>query len=254
MSFTPTTYLKSELTIEERPNMGDKWWFMGVDLAPNDMLETGVVALDRNRTMIRMDKLGSDEQILCFVDSLGPAQNVVVALDIPKNLSIRGRWRQQEVKMFPFRLERSTEMEAFKALEIGVDATTDGVEVLEDRCSENEAFTNRWAERAWTLYRTLSERGVCVVLYFNHLAKPRYDLSIPFRTRTPRGCKALQAVIRKHLALSDMPTNLAPSSVLDAMVGAYTAWSLYQGEYGTHYRLFWDREHCVMLDPLKRVT
>ncbi len=250
MSFTPTTYLKSELTEAQRPESRDKWLFAGIDLAPNDMLETGTVVVDREKTILRMDKLGSDEQILAFVSGLGPPRSLVVALDVPKSLSIQGRWRQQEVKMFPFRLEREAEKKQLEALNIGTEPHV----FEEGRQIENEAFTNRWSERAWTLYRTLTERGVCVLLYFNHLAKPRYGLSIPFRTRTPRGCKALQATIRKHLTLQDMPTNLAPSSVLDAMVGAYTAWTFYKGTYGEHYQLFWDRESCMMLEPLKRVV
>ncbi len=222
---TPSVYLHEELAPEDRPGLGDKWVFVGIDLAPNDMLETGVVAVDRDKQMLRMDKVNTDGQVHQFVESLGPLRSTVVALDVPKSLSIPGRWRQEEVKMFPLRLERAATGE----------------------------FTDRCSERAWNLYQSLRSKDCLVFLYFNHLAKTRYDLFIPFRTRTPRGCRALQAVIKNQLDLGNMPGNLAPSSVLDAMVGAYTAWTLYRGNYGEDYRLHWDINRRLMLEPLRRV-
>jgi hypothetical protein len=223
---TPSVYLHEEVSPEERPHLADKWVFVGIDLAPNDMLETGMAAVDRTRQLLRMDKLNTDEQILIFLEGLGPPRNVVVALDVPKSLSIPGKWRQEEIKMFPLRLTKQTSGE----------------------------FTDRCSERAWKLYDAIKSRGFVVFLYFNHLAKTRYDLFIPFRTRTPRGCRALQATIRQTLELGNMPSNLAPSSVLDAMIGAYTAWTSYWGTHGETYRFFWDHHRRLMLEPLKRVA
>ena len=224
-----SAYMVRELDEDERPNPANKWFFVGIDLAPNDGLETGVVVLNRHKEMMRMDKLTTDEQIICFVESLEPMANVVVAIDVPKSLDIDGKWRQQEVKMFPLRLN-PTELHP-----------------------PGEKFTNRCSQRAWTLYHKLTERGACVFHYFNHHAKPRFELDIPFRTRTPRGCRALQAVIKTRLQLDDMPNNLAPSSVLDAMIGSYTAWLFGLGAYGKHYRLFWDFQNCMVLDPQDRL-
>jgi hypothetical protein len=92
----------------------------------------------------------------------------------------------------------------------------------------------------------------------------RYDMNIPYRSRSPQGCRALQALIKLRLGIPNVPSNLAPSSVLDAMIAAYTAWSVYKGTSGVHYQLYQEHlatgsntpdptSHRIYLDPLLRV-
>lgn len=215
----PKTLLQdpSSLGIENRA------FFVGIDLAPNDGLETGVAVLDRERKLIRMDKLYTDQDILNLIKSLGPSQNVIAAIDVPKSLNIQGKWRQEEIKMHPLRLIRQR----------------DG------------SFTDRYSQRAKTLYRLIDAQDTLVFLYFNYLAKMHYNLMIPFRTRTPQGCRSLQSLIKLRLAIPNVPTNLAPSSVLDAMIGAYTGWLLYEGKKALHYQLYVDPEELLYLEPFK---
>jgi hypothetical protein len=209
----------------ELPPLGTKWFFVGIDLAPNESLETGVAVLDRQRNLTRMDKIYTDDDILLFLNNLGPANNLIVALDMPKSLSIPGRWRQEEIKMHPLRLARK----------------------------DAEAVTDRYAKRATDLFEAIAkEQGILCFLYYNYLARMRYDLIIPYRNRTPQGCRALQSLIRLRLGIPNVPTNLAPSSVLDAMIGAYAAWSLYKGKDGQHFRLFEDPGERMLLEPIKR--
>jgi hypothetical protein len=216
---------KREIALTELPNLGDKWHFVGIDLAPQETLETGVAVIDRNRQLVRMDKLYTDENILLFLDNLGPRQNVIIALDVPKNLNIPSKWRQEQIKMHPVRMIRRSE---------------------EDRIG-------RCAQRVYDLYDQLRERGFLTVMYFNNLARLRYGLYVPFRVRTPQGCRALQAAVKTQLRVNNLPNNLAPSSVLDAMIGAYAAWSLYRGKEGRHYQLFACPDDRLELEPLKRL-
>lgn len=208
-------YSKQELTINDLPSLGDKWLFVGIDLAPNEMLETGIAVIDRSRNICRMDKLSSNEDIIRSLSSLGPASNLIVALDVPKNLSIPGRFRQEEVKLHPLRIHRPASL---------VLPTERPI----DRCSA----------RVWTVLEILEDLGMLTFLYFNYLAKMRYSMFVPFRSRTPQGCRALQSMVKTHLGIQYNSTNLSPSSVLDAMVGAYAAWSIFTERNNSSFQSF----------------
>jgi predicted nuclease with RNAse H fold len=218
-------YPREIITLKDLSSLSTKWLFVGIDLAPNEGLETGVAVLERGKTLLRMDKIYLNEDLMYFLKNLGPLENLVVALDVPKSLNIQGRWRQEEIKMHPLRLVRQSPEES----------------------------TDRYSQRARDLYDTLQSQGVMTFLYYNYLAKMRYDLTIPYRTRTPQGCRALQSIIKTRLQIPNVPTNLAPSSVLDAMVGAYAAWSVYQGKDGKNFQLYRDEENRIHLEPLKRI-
>jgi len=217
-----SVYLHQEVPEAKRPHFGEACWFVGIDLAPNDTLETGFTVLDKSRTVMRMDKISTNEQIVRIVENLSPPSGSIVVIDVPKSLSIPSKWRQLEIKYFPLRLENPHDSEP----------------------------TDRFSPRAWTIYQQLRQKGLQAYLSFNHLAKQRYGLHIPYKTRTPQGCKALQGLIEHQLRLINMPTNLSPSSVLEATIAAYIAWSAYAGDYGSHYRLFADRHNRQFIEPL----
>lgn len=231
-------YLKHEITIKDlglkfgadpRASLSNKWMFVGIDMAPIESLETGITVIDRDRRIVRMDKMNDDEQLLLFLENLSPPENLVVALDIPKSLNIPSKWRQQQIKMHPLCLD----------------------EQLEHAVCE-PVPTDRYAQRAKDFYDTVSAKGILIFSFFTGHAKLRYDLNIPFRHRSPQGCRALQAMMKQRLGIQDVPTNLAPSSVLDAMIGAYTAWIVCKGKEGEHFKMFEDDENRFYLDPLKR--
>lgn len=119
------------------------------------------------------------------------------------------------------------------------------------RIDERKEDTDRFSPRAWKFYRRLSGEGFFVVNFFAHHAKLRYGLSIPYKNRTPQGCRALQALMKERLKLEGVPTNLAPSSVLDAMIGAYAAWSLFKGKDKLDFKLYQDDKDRLYFDPLR---
>lgn len=215
-------YMQEKVTLDDMTDIGKKTLFVGIDLAPIDTLETGIALLNRDKQLLRMDKLNDDAQIHHFIENVAPADNIVVTLDIPKSLEIPTKWRQQEIKMHPLRLD------------------VDGREL-----------TDRFASRAWEFYETARKKGIFIVAFFGHHAKMRYDIRIPYKVRSPAGCKALQRMIREELRVQDVPTNLAPSSVLDAMIAAYAGWTAYAGEEGVHFDLYRDDKTRLYLDPLK---
>lgn len=231
-------YLKHEISIKDLPeltgsaqraSLGNKCLFVGIDMAPIDSLETGIAVLDRERRIMRMDKLSENDDILLFLDNLAPPENMIVVLDIPKSLSIPSKWRQQQIKMHPLHLRSSI-----------------------PNATQEVVPTERFAQRAKAFYEAVDERGILMLNFFTAHAKLRYDLNMPFRHRSSQGCRTLQAALKQQLHIQDVPSNLMPSSVLDAMIGAYTAWMIYKGQEEQHFQLYRDDERRLYVDPLKR--
>jgi len=231
-------YLKHEITIKDlglkfgadpRVSLTNKWLFVGIDMAPIESLETGITVIDRDRRIVRMDKMNDDDQLLLFLENLAPPENLIVALDVPKSLSIPSKWRQQQIKMHPLRIEDELE-----------------------NMTRELVPTDRYAQRAKDFYDAVTAKNILIFSFFTAHAKLRYELNIPYRHRSPQGCRAMQALMKQRLGIQDIPANLAPSSVLDAMIGAYTAWIVCKGKEGEHFKVFQDDENRLYLDPLKR--
>lgn len=232
-------YLKHEITIKDlaarynadpRVSLSNKWLFVGIDLAPGDNLETGVAVLDRDRHILRLDKLSGNAELLLFLNNLSRPENLVVALDIPKSLSVAGKWRQQQIKMHPLRLFDRPDYAIREAVP-----------------------SERFAQRAKEFYEAVEREGILTFGFFSGHAKLRYGLNVPFRHRSSQGCRALQAALRQRLRIRDLPGNLAPSSVLDALIAAYTARMICYGKEGEHFKLYRDDEERFYLDPLKLI-
>jgi hypothetical protein len=175
----------------------NRWLFVGIDLAPNGSLESGMAILDRDLTLLRMDKLYKDAAILDAIDHLGAPETLVVCLDVPKNLAVPGRFRQEELKYHAMRID---------------------VPIY-----EREAVS-RFSERSQLLYTALKERGVLPFLTYTGNTKAAFEFFFPYKSRSPQGCRALQSLISEELGIKNMPQNLAPSSVLESLLAAYTAW------------------------------
>jgi hypothetical protein len=226
-------YLKHEITIKDLPqrftadaraSMAQKWWFVGLDLAPSDSLESGIAVLDRKRCLMRMEKLSHDADLLAFLDNLAGSANVMVVLDIPKTLSLTSKWRQQEVRMHPLTLQ----------------PTADGG--VPSEC---------YANRAKAFYKALEDRGILTFGFFTAHARLRYGLNIPYRHRSSAGCRAMQGSLKQRLGIRDFPSNLAASAILDATLAAYTGWLICHGKEAEHFKLYHDQEQRLYVDPLQ---
>jgi len=230
---TSSIYLKNEMTIKDleqcfpndaRINLGQKWWFVGIDLAPTDSLESGVAVLDRTRSLMRMDKFTEDEEMLSLLKNLSCSENILVVMDIPKSLSIQSKWRQQELKMHPLSMRNAPK--------------------------NSIVPSERYSERARNFYLELEKMGILTFGFFTPHAKLRYNLNIPYRHRSSLGCRALQASVKQSLGIQNLPTNLVASSVLDAMLAAYTSWLMCYGQEDKHFKLYSDNEKRLYIDPL----
>ncbi|MFM7390569.1 MAG: hypothetical protein ACKO34_08130 [Vampirovibrionales bacterium] len=216
-------YQRTLLSAEEVAtfHLDNFWTFVGVDIAPNASLETGLVMIDNELTITRMDKLYTNAAIQQTLTQIAGQANVMVVLDMPKNLSVPGRFRQEELKYHGLRLH-----------EAGYDRQA----------------MSRFNRRARQFYTQLEEQGLFPVLGFASKLKMNLGFTSAFKARSPQGCRNLQSFVSDVLQLKNMPINLIPSSVLDAMVLAYAGWVLSHGDYGVDAMLYHDAEGYRVLD------
>ncbi len=191
-------------------NMAQRWIFVGIDLAPNASLESGIAILDRDLTLLRMDKLYSDEAIVDALTQLGATHTLVVSLDMPKNLAITGRFRQEEIKYNAMRL---------------------------DNPEYDRPVVDRFSDRAYLLYKKINALGILPFLTYTPNTKASFKFFFPYKSRSPQGCRALQGLIQEELKVKNMPTNLAPSSVLEALLASYSAWSTFAGTLNKEFQI-----------------
>ncbi|MEB3244707.1 MAG: hypothetical protein VKJ06_01835 [Vampirovibrionales bacterium] len=78
--------------------LAQKTLFVGVDLAPNASLESGLTVLDRGIALLRADKLYHDRDIADALLALSPRASVVVVINMAKNLVVDSRWRVEQVR------------------------------------------------------------------------------------------------------------------------------------------------------------
>jgi hypothetical protein len=212
MTYSPLYERKPITSWDEIPqaNMAQRWIFVGIDLAPNASLESGIAILDRDLTLLRMDKLYNDEAILDVLTQLGAAHTLVVSLDMPKNLAITGRFRQEEIKYNAMRL---------------------------DNPEYDRPVVDRFSDRAYLLYKKISDLGILPFLTYTPNTKASFKFFFPYKSRSPQGCRALQGLIQEELKVKNVPTNLAPSSVLEALLAAYSAWSTFGGTLNKEFEI-----------------
>lgn len=212
MTYSPLYERKPITSWDEIPqaNLAQRWIFVGIDLAPNASLESGIAILDRDLTLLRMDKLYNDEAILDVLTQLGAANTLVVSLDMPKNLAITGRFRQEEIKYNAMRL---------------------------DNPEYDRPVVDRFSDRAYLLYKKISDLGILPFLTYTPNTKASFKFFFPYKSRSPQGCRALQGLIQEELKVKNVPTNLAPSSVLEALLAAYSAWSTFGGTLNKEFEI-----------------
>lgn len=174
--------------------------FVGLDLAPNDQLESGLCVMNVSRQLIRLDKFHKDTQIMEAIAGLGDPKSLILVIDLAKNLTLNSKFRHEELKLH---------------------ATLDA--------KDSEAlFDQRYAERALYLFDIFNEAGITTFLTLSHLNRLNYGIFIPYRARSPQGCKALQLVLSHQFHLKGLPTNLLPISILEAAIASYVGLSLFE--------------------------
>jgi hypothetical protein len=180
-------------------NAGQFNLFIGIDLAPNEQLETGIAVMDRNKGILRLDKFYKDTELTGILAHLNAPQNTMVLIDLPRNLQVPSKFRQEELKMHASRMTNL-----------------------------GSTHNERFAKRARNLFNTLYSQGYLPYLTLLNWTKLNYNIFIPFRARSSQGGKALQTALTYQLGISGFPNQQVSNSTLEAILAAYTGWSLWK--------------------------
>ena len=182
--------------------------YAGISLTPTDSFESGITVLDGRRQIVRMDKFLTDALPLQQLACLAQPEQMVVAVDLPKNISITGKFRFEKIRMHPFRTE-----------------APDGSE------------QSRYADRLDSFLNGLIALDIEPVLFSASQVRQAWQMQPPFRSRSSQYCKQLHSLLRLEMGVTPMGTQMPAASLLDALVASLVGWSIYHGKAGEHYQL-----------------
>ena len=173
-------------------------YYIGMSLSPASTIETGVVVLDENNTLILVDKLFSMNDVQFFFDNFSSLKNSKVCISLPwNNMLMTGKWR---ILSKPYQF---------------VQANKNFVNV--------DDWLDRYSTRGCDCIRNLISNGIDVKRFDLYLSRLKLNLYSNFKQRSPADCKFLQNILRTEFGFSDIPTNMMPAGALEAMIGALVA-------------------------------
>lgn len=181
-------------------------YYIGMSLSPASTIETGVVVLDENNTLILVDKLFSMNDVQFFFDNFSSLKNSKVCISLPwNNMLMTGKWR---ILSKPYQF---------------VQANKNFVNV--------DDWLDRYSTRGCDCIRNLTSNGIDVKRFDLYLSRLKLNLYSNFKQRSPADCKFLQNILRTEFGFSDIPTNMMPAGALEAIVGALVAREYAKGKF-----------------------
>lgn len=214
---------KKESLIRKTP-IQNKQFFIGIALGSNSTTETGIVIIDRNLELLRVDKLYTNPEVHSFLNNFNGLSDSLVMLALaPFTPLLNSKWRINERYIHAFSLHES---------------------------AEDMKWANRYSERGKEIYDTLVELGIETYRFNAQLAKQSLHLEPPFKERSQPGCKYLQTMIKEYLNIRNLPSNLIPIASLEAIIGGYTGWLMATGKENEDYKFIEPFNDQPMVLPL----
>lgn len=185
--------------------------FAGISLGESGSVETGIAVIDRNLSLVRVDKAYNLSELKLSLTKIAPPESVVACVGMPRNIMmLNGKWRIESKLTQSFKLGK-----------------------LE---SHKHNWTQRYSDRGSELCKAFREEGMEVFRYNCDYTKNTLQLNPPYKSRTPAACKYLQMIIENKLHISGMPANLLPLPAMNAIIGAFTAWKMATSEENEGYK------------------
>ena len=180
-------------------------YYIGMSLSPASTIETGVVILDERNTLILADKLFTNNDIQFFFDNFSSLKNSKVCISLPwDNTLMTGKWR---ILSKPYQMVTTNK-----------------------RFLNTDNWLDRYSNRCCDIISRLTESGTDVKRYDIYLSRLKLNLYSNFKQRSPADCKFLQNILKNEFGFYDIPLNMMPAGVLEAIVGALVARAYAQGQ------------------------
>jgi hypothetical protein len=170
-------------------------FYVGLSLAANSSIDTGVAVLDEKNNLITVDKLYKMEDIAFFFDNFTSLKQSHVCVSLPWDKTmLEGKWR---IFGKPYQLVMSNE-----------------------NIPNRENWTQRYSNRGSDCLKNLET--LSTTRFELYLTRQSMKLNSGFRERSPADCKFLQQALKIEHGF-DLPSNMMPMSQLEAIVGAILA-------------------------------
>ncbi len=180
-------------------------YYIGMSLSPASTIETGVVVLDENNTLILVDKLFSMNDVQFFFENFSSLKNSKVCVSLPwDNTLMTGKWR---ILSKPYQMV--TTHKGFL---------------------NTENWLQRYSNRGCDCLNKLVSQGIDVKRFDLYMSRLKLNLYSNFKQRSPADCKFLQNILKNEFGFSDIPANMMPAGALEAIVGSLVARAYAQGE------------------------
>ncbi|MCR5265008.1 MAG: hypothetical protein K6E29_00260 [Cyanobacteria bacterium RUI128] len=180
-------------------------YYIGMSLSPASTIETGVVVLDENNTLILVDKLFSMNDVQFFFDNFSSLKQSKVCISLPwDNTLMTGKWR---ILSKPYQMV----------------TTHKGFRNTED-------WLDRYSYRGCDCINKLIANGIDIKRFDLYMSRLKLNLYSNFKQRSPADCKFLQNILKNEYNFADIPANMMPAGALEAVVGALVARSYSKGE------------------------
>lgn len=186
--------------------------FIGISIGENASCDSGICVINRENEIVRMDKAYSIEELKECVEHIAGKKNSIICIDMPEYYELlEGKWRIVNKATRPLNLD------------------------FDYKGKDN--WNSRYSDRGSDFYRKLLAEEYNVYRYCSNFTKTILELHPYMKERTPAGCKFLQMAIKEKLGIKNFPPNMMPVSVLDAILGAYIAKIIANGEMGIDYEI-----------------
>lgn len=173
-------------------------YYVGMSLSPASTIETGVVVLDENNTLILVDKLFSMNDVQFFFENFSSLKNSKVCVSLPwDNTLMTGKWR---ILSKPYQMV--TTHKGFL---------------------NTENWLQRYSNRGCDCLNKLVSQGIDVKRFDLYMSRLKLNLYSNFKQRSPADCKFLQNILKNEFGFLDIPANMMPAGALEAIVGSLVA-------------------------------
>ena len=180
-------------------------YYVGMSLSPASTIETGVVVLDENNTLILVDKLFSMNDVQFFFENFSSLKNSKVCVSLPwDNTLMTGKWR---ILSKPYQMV--TTHKGFL---------------------NTENWLQRYSNRGCDCLNKLVSQGIDVKRFDLYMSRLKLNLYSNFKQRSPADCKFLQNILKNEFGFFDIPANMMPAGALEAIVGSLVARAYAQGK------------------------
>jgi hypothetical protein len=178
--------------------------YVGIALTPSESFESGLCVMNHQQHIMQLDKFTTDDLPLDVLAAMD--RPVLLALDLPKNIMVAGKYNMERLRMHFTLPSQRTE-------------------------------TGRYADRLTPFLQALFAMQTVPVVFVGAQVKQVWNILPPFRSRSQAYCRQLHATIRQQLGVATCPAQVPAAAVLDSMVASMVAWSVLHGTPGVHYTL-----------------